>query len=131
MHLGVVFDTFDWNMRTFNLIFDQLRKRNNIFHVLPGLRCPSSRLSQIPYFYKWYILSSSWFPAHYSLFWHFPLSSLSKEFYEFDIFLKFKMFKCSWEVLNYEIWITQSGAMVFILNLDKFSLKKLFPTMYI
>ena len=29
----------------------------------------------------------------------------------------------------YGIWITKSGAMVFILNLDKVSLKKLFPTM--
>ena len=29
------------------------------------------------------------------------------------------------------IWITQSGAMIFILNLDKVSLKKLFPTMNI
>ena len=31
----------------------------------------------------------------------------------------------------YGIWITQSGAMVFILNLDNISLKKLFPTMNI
>ena len=31
----------------------------------------------------------------------------------------------------YEIWLAQSGAMVFILNLDKLSLKKLFPTMNI
>ena len=31
----------------------------------------------------------------------------------------------------YKIWIEQSGAMVFILNLDKISLKKLFPTMNI
>ena len=31
----------------------------------------------------------------------------------------------------YGIWITQSGAMVLILNLDKVSLKKLFPTMNI
>ena len=31
----------------------------------------------------------------------------------------------------YGIWITQSGTMVFILNLDKVSLKKLFPTMNI
>ena len=30
-----------------------------------------------------------------------------------------------------EIWITQSGAMVFILNLDKFLLTKLFPAMII
>ena len=29
----------------------------------------------------------------------------------------------------YGIWIKQSGAMVFILNLDKVLLKKLFPTM--
>ena len=39
-----------------------------------------------------------------------------------------------WTKLNnidifYGIWIKQSGAMVFILNLDKVSLKKLFPTM--
>ena len=31
----------------------------------------------------------------------------------------------------YGIWIIQSGATVFILNLDKISLKKLFPTMNI
>ena len=31
----------------------------------------------------------------------------------------------------YRIWIEQSGVMVFILNLDKISLKKLFPTMNI
>ena len=31
----------------------------------------------------------------------------------------------------YGIWIKQSGAMVFIVNLDKVSLKKLFPTMNI
>ena len=31
----------------------------------------------------------------------------------------------------YRIWITKSGAMVFILNLDKVSLKKLFPMMNI
>ena len=31
----------------------------------------------------------------------------------------------------YGIWITQSGAMVFILNLDNILLKKLFPTMNI
>ena len=31
----------------------------------------------------------------------------------------------------YGIWIAQSGAMVFIFNLDKVSLKKLFPTMNI
>ena len=31
----------------------------------------------------------------------------------------------------YGIWITKSGTMVFILNLDKVSLKKLFPTMNI
>ena len=33
--------------------------------------------------------------------------------------------------LFFEIWTTQSGAMVFILNLDKVLLKKLFPTMNI
>ena len=31
----------------------------------------------------------------------------------------------------YGIWIRQSGVMVFVLNLDKISLKKLFPTMNI
>ena len=31
----------------------------------------------------------------------------------------------------YGIWIKQSGAMVFIFNLDKVLLKKLFPTMNI
>ena len=31
----------------------------------------------------------------------------------------------------YGIWIIQSGPMVFIFNLDKVSLKKLFPTMNI
>ena len=30
--------------------------------------------------------------------------------------------------LFYGIWIKQSGAMVFIFNLDKVLLKKLFPT---
>ena len=31
----------------------------------------------------------------------------------------------------YEMWMKQSGAMVFIFNLDKVLLKKLFPTMNI
>ena len=31
----------------------------------------------------------------------------------------------------YGIWIKQSSAMVFVFNLDKVSLKKLFPTMNI
>ena len=31
----------------------------------------------------------------------------------------------------YGIWISQSGAMAFVLNLDNVSLKKLFPTMNI
>ena len=33
--------------------------------------------------------------------------------------------------LNYPTTITQSGSMGFVLNLDKVSLKKLFPTMNI
>ena len=38
---------------------------------------------------------------------------------------------CQVEFIFYGIWIKQSGAMVFIFNLDKVSLKKLFPTMNI
>ena len=47
----------------------------------------------------------------------------------FSIFiLSGKIIYCSWQDT---IWIAQSGAMVFILNLDNVSLKKLFPTMNI
>ena len=59
----------------------------------------------------------------------------------FDVFRVFWLFQCVTELGALDnfsvvdmvngIWIKQSGAMVFIFNVDKVSLKKPFPTMNI
>ena len=57
-----------------------------------------------------------------------PYINFGKHGMEITVDMYFRQF---WEDTLYGIWITQSGPTVFILNLDKVSLKKLFPKMNI